>query len=568
MQSTCEKCRSAFEISAKDLEFYEILSPKIGGVIQQIPAPKLCSRCRFQRRGAQRNERNLYQRACSATGQSVVSILSPDKLLPVYHSNYWWSDKWDAKSYAIDFDFSRPFFEQWAQLRDSVPRLPLLTQNSENSDYTNHAGNNRDCFLSIIVFNCENVLYSRKVLTSRSILDCSYIFQRGELLYECFWGEDLYNCKFCAFCSSSSDLNFCYDCKGCRYCFMSSNLRSREFVFRGKQLSKSEYLEQISQITFQRRSTLNHLLREFAELTNKALKPALRFDHCEDADGDFLVYCKDVHECYFSAGGEGCRYCVEFDRSSGNKFSHYCMDCFGFGDSELLYEVQAQASGYNNKFCSWSYYVADSMYLDMCFNIKNCFGCVGLHAHEEYCILNKQFNQGDYEALVSRIISHMRNTGEWGEFFPAEFSLFGYNESVAQEYMPLTKEDALQQGFRWSDFTAAKPRVERVLETNAIPDDIADVDDSILSAGIVCEESGKLFRIVKPELEFYRAQNLPVPACHPDQRHLSRMRFKNVLKLFSRSCPRCSKEMVSSWPEASGANIVCNDCYSALLYSV
>ena len=33
----------------------------------------------------------------------------------------------------------------------------------------------------------------------------------------------------------------------------------------------------------------------------------------------------------------------------------------------------------------------------------------------------------------------MQKTGEWGEFFPASFSPFGYNETVAQEYFPLNR---------------------------------------------------------------------------------------------------------------------------------
>jgi hypothetical protein len=34
-------------------------------------------------------------------------------------------------------------------------------------------------------------------------------------------------------------------------------------------------------------------------------------------------------------------------------------------------------------------------------------------------------------------------TGEWGEFFPSSLSPFGYNETVAQEYYPLTRDDIL-----------------------------------------------------------------------------------------------------------------------------
>ncbi len=38
----------------------------------------------------------------------------------------------------------------------------------------------------------------------------------------------------------------------------------------------------------------------------------------------------------------------------------------------------------------------------------------------------------------------MMQDGEWGEFFPATMSPYGYNESEAMEYYPIDKEDALK----------------------------------------------------------------------------------------------------------------------------
>lgn len=47
-----------------------------------------------------------------------------------------------------------------------------------------------------------------------------------------------------------------------------------------------------------------------------------------------------------------------------------------------------------------------------------CFGCVGLH-HARFTILNKRYSETEYVALVAKIIGHMNETGEWGEYFPA-----------------------------------------------------------------------------------------------------------------------------------------------------
>jgi hypothetical protein len=57
--------------------------------------------------------------------------------------------------------------------------------------------------------------------------------------------------------------------------------------------------------------------------------------------------------------------------------------------------------------------------------------------------LNRQYTKEEYELLVPKIIEKMMSDGEWGEFFPAILSPFGYNETVAQEYFPLTREELL-----------------------------------------------------------------------------------------------------------------------------
>ena len=45
----------------------------------------------------------------------------------------------------------------------------------------------------------------------------------------------------------------------------------------------------------------------------------------------------------------------------------------------------------------------------------------------------------------------MTSDGEWGEFFPIKYSESCYNETIAQLWFPLTKEKALEEGFRWQD---------------------------------------------------------------------------------------------------------------------
>jgi hypothetical protein len=72
------------------------------------------------------------------------------------------------------------------------------------------------------------------------------------------------------------------------------------------------------------------------------------------------------------------------------------------------------------------------------------FGC-SFMKNASYCIFNKQYDKDTREKEVAKIIASMQARGEWGEFLPLSTSIFGYNETAAHEYMPLTKEEALQR---------------------------------------------------------------------------------------------------------------------------
>jgi hypothetical protein len=146
----------------------------------------------------------------------------------------------------------------------------------------------------------------------------------------------------------------------------------------------------------------------------------------------------------------------------------------------------------------------------------------------------------------------MMKYGEWGEFFPSTLSPFGYNETVAQEYFPLTREEAMkeeattkQRRFNWSDYEPPFPHVDKIIPAHKLPENIEDIPDDILNWAIECEITKKPFRIIKGELEFYRKHHLPIPRRHPDQRHLDRLALRNPRKLYERLCD--CRECEENW---------------------
>ncbi len=126
----CQNCKKDFTITPDDFGFYE----KIG-----VPAPSLCWQCRYQRRIAGRNEWVLYLLEFSKCNKKAVSIYNPDYTGSVFCLECFWGDDWDRLATGVDFDFNRPFFEQFVELRDKTPKPAVAQFRCVNSPYTNQS---------------------------------------------------------------------------------------------------------------------------------------------------------------------------------------------------------------------------------------------------------------------------------------------------------------------------------------------------------------------------------------------------------------------------------------------
>ena len=191
---------------------------------------------------------------------------------------------------------------------------------------------------------------------------------------------------------------------------------------------------------------------------------------------------------------------------------------------------------------------------------SDCFGCIGLKKGQ-YCILNKQYTKEEYEALVPQIIEHMKKTGEWGEFFPIYVSPFGYNETLAQEYFPLTKEACLSKKYSWQD----SEEQEGTSFSYSVPVGIDDVTEDILKQTLTCSVSKKSYRIVKAELDFYRKMKLPLPRLHPDERYRNRIALRNPRQLWDRTCAECSQDIHTTYSPDRPEKILCEACYQGIV---
>ncbi len=619
---SCQKCQADFPISDKDMEFYSKISPlfpvssswgtKDPGTLDSslhsewriqvewekirylIPSPTLCPDCRQQRRLAFRNERTLYKRKCDATGKDIISTYSEDKPEKVYEQKYWWSDAWDQISYGRDFDFSKSAFEQFAKLREvvPVPSLYSLYNTLENCEYTNIMEGCKNCYLCFDGNRNEDSLFCRWFWDVKNSMDLDFAM-KSENCYACLDIENCSNCLYTEQSSNCSESIGLYRCENSKFCILSSNLTNKEYYIYNEPVSKKEYEK------YRRDTPLEDIVKAWEEMKKKTIRKCVVNIGGENVMGDGILHSKNIYG---------------YDiRDSEN--SKYIYDSWDVKNSMDCYEQYNDCSWSYECMSSWVYHsigvhdvskISESMYSNYCHNSSYLFLCTWLR-DKKYCILNKQYTPEEYEKLVPKIIEKMIKDKEWGEFFSANMSPYGYNETITPIYYPLSREEVLgnplcKEGgstewnggetgdlfsgkkssasylgtsfakevsetllhwpiFNWSDYEMPIPKVEKIIRAEQLPKDISKIPDDILNWAIECEVSGKPFRIIRQELEFYRKHGLSIPKRHPDVRHLDRMRIREPRRLFERKCDKCKKDILSTCTPERIEIVYCEECY-------
>ncbi|MBI5411724.1 hypothetical protein HZA43_00945 [Candidatus Peregrinibacteria bacterium] len=547
--TTCQECSKGFETPD--------VAKKIFAKIN-APLPTLCPDCRQRQRCAWRNERSLYKRTCDLTGRETVSFYPANSPYKVYSKDAWWSDDWDPLEYGRECDFNRPFFDQFGELLMAVPHMALIVSHGENNDYCPYSVYYKDSYMCVSGVVGENIYYSYWTNDSRDCMDCNACF-RCERCYECMHCDTLYSSIFCRDCRNGNDLSFCANCDGCKNCIGCYGLRNQEYQIFNKPVSK-EAFKKFSEELRSGAPRLEAMKEEFANYLLKFPQQALQNINCENCTGDYLRSCRNALECYMAENLEDCAYAWNIPQGAKD-----ACDINYTPKGELIYNAMSGTNSSRSMALVHGWDLSESFYCFECFYGNDLFGCVGLK-HKKYCILNKQYSKEDYFNLKSLIINHMGKTGEWGQFFPIALSPFAYNETIAQEYFPLTKEQAVQKGWRWKDPEIAHLDVKKIIPAAKLPDNVSGIPDDILNWAIQCEVTHRPFRIVAQELKFYRDMGLPIPHLHPDERYRRRKALENSRRLYARTCAKCQAPIETTYQPERLEIVYCEACYLKEVY--
>jgi len=561
MQETkqCQNCKSEFIIEPENFDFYKKID---------VPTPTWCPECRLQRRLSFMNLMRLYKSTCALCKKDIISRYAPDSPFTVYCPDCWWSDKWSPLDYARDYDFSRPFFEQFAELWKEVPLLALSVNKDvvSNSPFTNHTQFIKNCYFVFLTSGSEDCAYGFYIVDSRFTLDSSMVMN-SEFCYD---SMHVYKCNRCVGTRSqvteSMNCFFLKDCMNCQDCFASANLRGKKYYIFNKPYSKEEYFKKIGEWDLGSYETYQKV-QKMAEEHWKTLPPKPNMDEfTTGCTGSHIFQSKNCKECYEVTEAENSKFLFaitgpvkdSYDLSRWGGNQDMCYECSTVGDS---------ASGVLfSEECGHDF--LDGTYCKLSTSSSNHFGCVSVRS-TDYCIFNKRYQKEEYLALRKKIINQMNEkpytdkegrTYRYGEFFPMEMSPFPYNDTAAQSLFPLSEEEAVARGLGWSDFKRGRHAVTK--HADDLPDHIKDVPSSITDEIVGCKACGNGFKVIRMELDFLKEMNLPLPRTCPQCRIESKFNqwLKN-LRVFERTCSQCGDTFQTSYPEEEVENILCKECY-------
>ncbi|MES3031646.1 MAG: hypothetical protein V4699_00175 [Patescibacteria group bacterium] len=553
MTQKCKKCKRGFILEKDDLSFYEKM---------KVPAPKVCPDCRFKMKALFRNETTLYSgRKCTLCGRGIISMYNPKSPYTIYCYQCFYSDKWDAREYAMQYDESRPYLDQLRELFMKVPKittyLSLGYGLNVNSEYANMASGCKNCYLVFNTGPAEEVLYARGIRNSRDCVDM-YFGIDNEKCYECInvqgssgvlWGKNVV---------SSLDSVFILNCRNLINCFGCVNLNNKSYYFLNKPMAPDEYKKKVNEILGSYEKT-QEFKKEFEKFAMNF--PVRENNNIQNVNssGDYIYECNNVKDSFEITESEDCRFLFS------SKIIKDSIGIIGYGvKSERLLECVATGVS-NNIIGSYgaenSQDILHGFYVAKC---KNCTGCDGLK-NGNYAILNKEYPKEEYERLKNKIIQELEAQDLYGLIMPPELAPFAYNETIAQDNFPLTKTEAIALGFRWED-DIQKTEGKETIKPEQIPDHIKDVQDSITGEILRCIDCNRNYKIINQELLFYRKMHIPVPRKCFYCRRQDRIVRRGPYKFWDRNCAKCQKGITTNYSPDRPEIVYCEKCYQQEVY--
>ncbi len=553
IQQSCNRCDSVFVLEPDDISFYKKM---------KVPNPNVCPDCRFKMRSLWRNEMTLYSgRKCSKCGKGVVSMYNPKSPYTIFCNDCFTRDSWDARDYAVPYDKNRSVIDQMKDFLIKVPKncLGMSPAGGQivNSDYINMSGACKNCYLIFNTSPAEELLYSRGVRNGRDSSDI-YFGVDFERCYDCisvqqssgvFFGKNVFGCVDCYFVLNGSGLTNCFGCV---------NLKNKSNCWFNEQLDKETYTKRLKEVLGSHKK-LKEARKKFEDFALNFPQRSSNNLKTVNSTGDYLFSCKNVKNAFEASNSEDCKYIFS------SKDIKDSIGTIGFGTNSVQL-LECVATGLSSNIIG-SYWTENSQNIIYGFDLRNCTDCICCDAlkNGKYCIFNKEYTKEEYEELKEIIINDLKENKLYGLIMPPELAPFAYNETIAQDNIPLTKEEAISQGYKWED-DIQKTEGKETINPEDIPDNILEVTEDITKEVLRCIDCSRNYKITAQEFLFYRKNTLPIPRKCFFCRHKDRIIKRGPYKFWDRNCAKCTKQIITNYAPERPEIVYCESCYQQEVY--
>jgi len=496
------------------------------------------------------------------TGEPILSYVHPANPIPVIPDQEWFSDDFEI-NISQEIDISKSFFDQIRSFVFKIPIPALRTYGTSKNTIGVATISAEDCFMTIGAKKSKRCAYTVLPLNCEDVYD-SFFIEACSSGFGLCQSERLYQCVYAIRCKDCLGCSFVFDCRNCEYCFLSANLRNRKYVFLNEQLSKEAYEAKMREIDLSSWSRFIFYKKQFFEfLQIQAIWPENFNFSCTDCTGEYLSNCVRCHECFTFSDGTDCFYCQwGFGGAQESAFSS------GLSGSSRCYSSAGNISSSDLRFCNTSNTSHELEYCYNCVNCEYCFGCVGLK-QKRFCILNKPYCEEEYWQKVDELKCAMLERGEYGLFFPADFSPVGFSFAT-DFFFDWTQEEleCLHVPFFDPKQGTILPRkkgedLNTQINSEEIPDCLEMIDPSIyISKPIYDPIIDRKYAVLPADLTFYQMMHLPFPKEHFLRRIREIARLSNSMIMTSYFCELCKTSLrVAENLIIKQRKIYCQKCY-------
>ena len=422
----------------------------------------------------------------------------------------WWANFDERRENFIEnwllYNFSLSFFDNCKNLSKITPYACIVSHGlSENSEYSEWTYKSKNAYISSVVYDGENILYSYSVKgNSSDVINSIWIWNNSENIYFSVWVINSTDIFYSKNINNSNEIRFSTNMIWCSECILCNDLINQSYCIQNKQYTKEEYNKMKTEILRKKDMFMLYYKKCLVSKQNLVFST-----NCEDVQHTMFVnQLKNSNNCLFIWGTWSIQESVYDTIGSAN-----ASDLYGNSGSwtwDNLYCNVDSGGGSHLFYC---------LHCSFC---SFCLGCIWLK-NKSFCILNKQYTKEERFEKANEIFAQMDKEGTLWKFFPPSMNPFYFNDTAA--YLiddTFTKEEVTAQWYlrREEEIKVDVPAWAEVITTNQLNEyqwfnanGQREINPEILKK-VIKDEKWNYYRIVPMELEFLQKYGLPLPEIH------------------------------------------------------